>query len=291
LPNGSYVNLGFCTPKAKIGGAICAREADCPAGQGCVSYGARTNLLACKAGGPKSLGEKCTRATECRSGQCFDREFHAEANQSFCSGACGKSSDCGADQRCARVVLSNNNTPADPRDDLVAGLCQSLFVPIAADGCKTDADCTAVANGGDTCSKKYGLCYTAGAASGAACTTDQSCELGALCMTGGRFRGGYCQTLGCAPGAAAGSVDSCPGAHSTCIQRGSEAPLYACYEGCAKTAECSRVAESYACESPTTVDGGASDAGAADAGAADAADAGATDAGQLPSICIFNMGV
>jgi hypothetical protein len=304
LPNGSYVNLGYCTPKAKIPGTACVNETDCPADQGCIGVGARTHLMTCQStGGRKSTGDMCMTGAECRSGQCYDRDFHANANRSFCSAVCSKSSDCGPDQRCARVVLNNNGTPADPRDDIVVGLCQSLYVSVASAGCKADTDCTA--NGADTCSKKYGLCYKAGAAAGAACTDDVGCDLGAVCTQGARFPGGYCQTFGCAPNAAAGSVDSCPGPHPTCVQRGSDEPINACYEGCTKASDCSRVAQLYACEAPSTLstgtDGGDGGAGAADAGADGGAGAGgATDAGadaeagasvQPPSICIFNQGV
>ena len=293
LPNGSYVNLGYCTPKAKITGTVCTREADCPADQGCFAYGARTSLQTCqKVGGTKATGEACMASSECRSGQCYDRDFHVDADRAFCAALCGKSSDCGADQRCARIVLNNNGTPSDPRDDLVVGVCQSLFV--SAGGCKADTDCTA--NGADTCSTKYGLCYKAGAASGAPCTADVGCDLGAVCTTGARFPGGYCQTLGCAPGAAAGSVDSCPGADAICAQRGSDRPLHACYEGCFRSGDCSRFKQSYVCEAPSTSrwgsDGGAAADGAANGrrpGRAGRADAGA-EAGQLPSICIFDQG-
>ena len=303
LPNGSYVNLGYCTPKAKIAGTACSREADCAANQGCVSAGARTHLLTCQAtGGNKSTGDMCMNGTECRSGHCYDRDFHENPDHGYCAATCGKSSDCGADQRCARIVLNNNGTPTDPRDDLVVGVCQSLFV--STGGCKQDSDCTA--NGADTCSKKYGLCYKAGAASGAPCTADVGCDLGAVCTTGARFPGGYCQTFGCAPNAAAGSVDSCPGAHPTCVQRGSDEPINACYEGCVKSGDCSRVAQLYACEAPSTLstgkdagaaadaassDGGANDAAGTSTDAADAgtdAEAGAT---QPSSICIFDQGV
>jgi hypothetical protein len=300
LPKGSYVNLGYCTPKSKITATACTREADCPADQGCVAYGARSNLLVCKkVGGAKSMGAMCMDPTECRSGQCFDREFHVAANRSFCSGGCSKSSDCGADQRCARVVLDNNNTPADPRDDLVVGLCQSLFVPVAAAGCQADADC---ANAGDTCSTKYGLCFTTGAATGAPCTIDQECALGAVCSSGPRFPDGYCQSFGCALGAAAGSADSCPGSTATCLQRGSDDPLNACYEGCRQSGDCSRFKKNYVCEvSQTGAGASTSDAGMstpdADASTPDAsasqtdADASMSDAGTSLSICIYNLGV
>ncbi len=292
LPNGSYVNLGYCTPKSKIAGTACLRESDCPADQGCVGYGGRTSLQTCqRLGGTKSTGEACTASSDCRSGQCYDRDFHADANRSFCAALCGKSSDCGADQRCARIVLSNNGTTADPRDDLVVGICQTLFVPVAASGCQTNADCAT--NGADTCSVKYGLCYKAGAASGAPCAADVGCELGGVCSTGPRFPGGYCQTFGCAPGAAAGSVDSCPGANATCVQRGSDDPINACYEGCVSSGGCSRVLQSFACEAPAILTVGSDGGASTDGGATDAASDGSgasPEAGQLPSICIFDQG-
>jgi hypothetical protein len=284
LPGGASVNVGFCTPASKIAGQVCAREADCPADEGCVEYGPRTALLTCqKLGGTKSMGAACAAGTECRSGQCSDRDFHANVNRSFCSGDCGKNSDCGPDQRCVRVVLGTNGTPADPRDDHVAGLCQSLFVSVAAAGCTKDADCTDQKTG-DTCSTKYGLCYTAGAASGAPCALDQQCALGAGCTT--TLPGGYCQTQGCASGAAAGSVDSCPGADAVCAQRGSDVPLHACYEGCAQSGDCSRFAKNYVCETPAGMSASGIDAGVADASATDGGDAGA----PALLICLYSQG-
>ncbi|MDB4981682.1 MAG: hypothetical protein JWM82_2434, partial [Myxococcales bacterium] len=249
LPGGSTVTLAFCTPKAKVQATACLREADCPADQGCVSYGPRTSLLVCKkVGGAKSLGDACAAPSDCRSGECFDRAFRlpAPGSRTFCSGRCRQNSDCSPDQRCARVVLSNNGTISDPRDDVVAGYCDTLYVPSAPAGCKADSGCTA--DGADTCETKYGLCYKKGAATGSACTADVGCDLGASCATGGAFKNGYCQALGCAVGATTG-VDSCAGPMAVCGQRGSDAPIRACYEGCAQTADCSRVPEGYSCSS------------------------------------------
>jgi hypothetical protein len=253
LPNGSYVNLGFCTPKEKISAAFCARESDCPPGEGCVLYGARTNLVVCKmVGGTKSLGDPCTSGADCRSGDCFTRNFQLPGlgNRTYCSGLCGKSSDCSVDQRCTPIVIANNGTVSDPRDDTTVGYCQSLYTSTVAAGCQADTDCTT--DGADTCSVQYGLCYKKGAATGSACTGDPSCDLGAVCTTGVAFPGGYCQTFGCAPGAMAGSVDACPGADSTCSQRSSDVPLRACYEGCVMSSDCARFSQNYQCEAPTS---------------------------------------
>ncbi|HSZ81089.1 MAG TPA: hypothetical protein VLA14_02350 [Polyangia bacterium] len=253
LPNGSYVNLGYCTPKAKITAVFCARESDCPAGEGCVVYGARTNLVVCKTvGGAKSLGDACLAGAECRSGDCFTRDFqlYGPGNRAYCSGLCAKNSDCSPDQRCTRIVLANDGTPFDPLDDTVVGYCQSLYTSTAAAACQADTDCTTA--GADTCSTKYGLCYKAGAATGAACTGDPGCDLGATCSAGVDFPGGYCQAFGCATGATAGTVDACADAGSTCSQRGADVPLHACYEGCTVSGDCARQAQKYECQSPTT---------------------------------------
>jgi hypothetical protein len=254
LPNGSHANLGMCTPAAKLapgGVTVCAREADCPAPQGCVLYGPRTNLTVCKdTGGVKSLGTACAGPGECRSGTCLDHDGHFSGgqNRAACAGICGKNSDCGADQRCVRLVLSNNDTPSDPRDDVVSGFCQTLFAPLASSGCHADADCVARADGSTTCDVRYGQCYKAGAAIGAACAVDAACDLGAVCTTGPRYPGGYCQSPGCDAAATTG-VDACPGARSVCAQRGTDAPVSFCYEGCAQTGDCSRFSSAgYICD-------------------------------------------
>jgi hypothetical protein len=256
LPNDSVVRLGYCTPPSRIAGKVCAKESDCGATEGCVPYGGttgRTALQVCKPGGTKATGEKCTADADCRSKLCFDREFQVPATgkRTFCTANCRKNSDCAPDQQCARIVLNNNGTPADPRDDVVTGYCRSLFTPTEAMGCKNDSECTA--KGGTTCDKTHGLCYTAGAKPGATCTTPENCELGATCPTSDDgYPGGYCLSHGCAPGAATG-VDSC-GANGVCAQRGTDAPLNACYEGCA-TSACSRAAESYVCKPATSAPG------------------------------------
>lgn len=266
LPKGSFVKMGYCTPKAKIKSTICTNEAGCPAGQGCVSYGPRTALLVCKAGGNKSLGDACTGPAQCRSGECLDRDFKASNGRTYCTGHCKKSSDCGPDQRCARIVLGNNGTPADPFDDVVAGYCQTLFTPSMNDACKNDAECTT--GGADTCDKTHGLCYKAGAVSGAPCTADTGCALGATCATQAQqYPGGYCQTFGCAQGAAAGSVDSCPGAKDSCSRRFLDDPLNTCYEGCANGSGCTRSSENYICSPATSA------------------------AGAPPTICLYSQGV
>jgi hypothetical protein len=251
-PNGSPAVIGMCVPLTKIAGTACMKESDCPAGMGCDLYGQRTGYRICRAGGPKSLGEACTASTDCRSGACYDRTFHVSGgtNRTFCSGTCRASSDCGADQICTRLVVSNNGTPDDALDDLVSGYCQSLFPPVATNDCGADSDCVGRQDGSDTCDLAHGLCYKKAAVPGSACTRDTDCGIGATCTTGVRFPNGYCQLFGCSPDATSG-VDACPGSRSTCAQRGPDQPIWACYEGCTAVVDagpaCSRVSEGYVC--------------------------------------------
>src|SRR5262249_3412720 len=167
-------------------------------------FGARTSLRICRAGGAKSLGAACAAAAECRSGECYDRDFHVPngQNRTYCAGTCNVNSDCGPDQTCTRLVVGNNGTPGDPLDDLVSGYCRTLFAPIATMACGTDAECVARQNGSDTCDVTHGLCYRKSAAPGSACASETDCPVGGECSTGPRFTGGYCQTFGCDAGAA-----------------------------------------------------------------------------------------
>ena len=254
LADGRHATIGLCTPETKIAGTVCQREADCPAGQGCALYGARTGLRICRAGGAASLGAACTAAAACRSGECYDHDFHVNngQNRTYCSGACNVNSDCGADQTCVRLVVGNNGTAGDPLDDLVAGYCRTLFVPVANMGCGADADCVARQNGSDTCDVTHGLCYKKAAVPGSACTSETDCPLGADCSVGPRFTAGYCQTFGCDPAATSG-LNACLGANSICAQRGGpDEPIAACYEKCtAGGVACSRASDGYTCQSAT----------------------------------------
>jgi hypothetical protein len=261
-PDGSPAKVGMCTPASKIAATSCARERDCPSGQGCTSYGTRTSLTACKASsGTKTVGQLCTGSADCLSGACFDRTFklNGATNRTYCSSVCTVNSDCGPDQMCARLVQNNNGTPSDPTDDVVAGICQTLYTSVASSGCGLDSDCLALANGSDSCDPTHGLCYNKAAVPGSACTADTGCMLGGVCSTGTRFPGGYCQTFGCAPSpnGSTAPADLCAGAGSVCIQRGApDAPLYACYDGCALGADasaqmCIRASMGYFCASPS----------------------------------------
>ncbi len=258
-PNGSPARVGMCTPAAKIAATTCRRESDCPAGEGCMPTGGRTGLYTCQtAPGAKTVGQACGAAAECRSGACFDRQFGLPGggNRTYCTSTCTVNSDCGPDQTCARLVQNNNGTASDPTDDVVVGICQTLFIPRAAAGCDPSSCTVTVAGGVAACDVTHGLCYNSAALPGSGCSADTDCALGGVCALGSRFPHGYCQTFGCSPTAAPGSADRCAGTDSICTQRGGpDAPLNACYEGCAfgsdaGNASCTRSDEGYFCDSP-----------------------------------------
>jgi hypothetical protein len=263
-PDNTVAHVGMCTPSSKINATSCTHESSCPAGQGCVAAGDRTSLTVCKAtGGTLAVGSACTKAADCLSGACYDREFKVPGgtNKTFCSAVCTVNSDCGADQVCARIVQNNNGTAGDPTDDVVGGVCQSLFTPIGVTGCGLDSDCVARADGSDTCDLTHGLCYNKSAVPGSACTSAAGCMLGGVCsMDPHLFPGGYCQLYGCAPNPTGSTPprDLCPGAGSVCLQRGGpDAPLYACYDGCQLGADaaaqmCLRASAGYFCVAPSS---------------------------------------
>jgi hypothetical protein len=257
LPNGSVARLGMCTPRASISGTTCGAERDCAAGESCLPASARTNLLVCRlAAGTKSVGQPCAAATECRSGECVDRDLHSPtgSNRTFCGGYCGKNSDCGPTQLCLRVVRNNNATVDEPRDDLVFGFCTPLDAPALTGGCATDDNCTGQINvdetGGDTCDLVRRTCYTRAARIGDPCAHRADCPLGAYCrLNDPRLPGGACQSQGCDPAALTG-VDACP-TGSVCIERTAiDTPLKSCYESCVLATPCRRASEGYLCEAP-----------------------------------------
>lgn len=254
LPNGSAARLGMCAPRAMIAGTPCQAERDCAPTEACLPGGTRSALLLCQpAVGTKSVGQACGAATECRSGECVDRDLHSPTglNRAVCGGYCGKNSDCGTGQICLAVVKNNNTTAQDPTDDLTLGYCTTLDAPALAGACKDDLDCAAQAGvdeaGGDTCDPVHLTCYKKTARVGDACVHRAECPLGAYCRSNDpRFKGGACLTLGCQPGVTVGP-DACPSG-SVCGQRGVDRPLYGCYEGCGAGMTCARQADQYYCD-------------------------------------------
>jgi hypothetical protein len=249
LPNNSYALVGQCTPVPMLAGTVCTSEASCAAGEGCIRIGDRTLVRACKAtGGSKSIGASCTAPAQCRSGECYDRDFRlgSTGTRAFCSGPCTRNGDCAADQRCVVKVLGNNGTISDPFDDVVVGYCRSLFASPISVACQNDTACMTAGLGADTCHPTYGICYKATAVIGGACAHDDGCGLGAACTTGPTFAGGTCVLEGCAPTGATGT-DVCPGGQSVCSQRASDEPLFRCYEGCTTQGGCSRNGDGYFC--------------------------------------------
>ena len=136
----------------------------------------------------KSLGTACAAAAECRSGECFDRDWHVRGgqNRAYCSGACNVNSDCGADQRCARLVVGNNGTgERSARRPGVGLLPDAVRRRSPAPACASDADCVALQNGSDGCDvDARPLLSRRRPRPASACTTETDCPLGGECSIG-----------------------------------------------------------------------------------------------------------
>lgn len=256
LPRGGAALLSMCTPRALLPGVPCHSEKTCAANQACLPLSARSNQFICRpAVGTKAVGEGCAANSECRSGECFDRDLHTAtgSNRTACAAPCVKNSDCGNDQICLRVVRDSNGTTDDPRDDVVSGLCTTLHAPALAGACLTNDNCTGQTSvdetGGDTCDVAHRTCFTQGAHIGDGCTHRADCPLGAYCRLNDlRFPGGICLSQGCDPLAPATDArDGCP-AGAICVERGTDTPIRSCYPGCTGGTVCARAAEGYRCE-------------------------------------------
>jgi len=254
LPNGSTAPIAMCIPQSRVAGTVCQAEKDCPRGSACLPFGTHSSLLVCRpAIGSKNVGDRCAAPSDCRSGQCADRDGNPPSanNRAFCAAFCGKNSDCAPSQLCLRRVLSNNGTIDDPRDDVVLGLCTTLQAPALTGACTTDDNCTgqtaADETGGDACDLANQTCFTKGAHIGDPCAHRADCPLGAYCHLGDpNFEGGVCLSLGCDPAATSG-VDACP-TGAVCLERSIDAPLFGCYQACQPGTACARLAEGYSCQ-------------------------------------------
>lgn len=208
----------------------------CQAGQACVKnedtgVSRCTDLL--------ENGEACDPdADTCRNGWCVDSEFGTEDNSTptntFCSGVCQTTADCGPNQVCTNVLLAEND-PAVDTDNVVVGLCQTQMVR-SGTGCDASGTCT-TATTGDTCNTTTHRCYDSGAAWGDPCAADYDCPDGGFCDTD--VTGGMCYLPGCDPAVA----NSC-GAGYTCSD---ENVVGVCLEECTTTANCSRQSDGFTC--------------------------------------------
>ena len=226
---------GCARRRPKIAGTVCLRESGCPPGQGCVLYGGRTSLRICRAGGAKSLGTLCAGASRVPQRRVLRPRLPrlTAGNAPYCSGACSVNSDCGPDQGCVRLVVGNNGTPGDPLDDLVVGYCHTLFAPVAATGCASDAACVARPERLGRLRLAHGLCYKQGAgARHPPAPARWTARWGRLQHRAALPRRLLPDVRLRSPTATSGA-DACPGTNSQCAQRGGpDEPISACYEKC-----------------------------------------------------------
>ena len=249
LPNNSNALVGECTPVTLIPGTICTSEGACPAGQGCVLYGARTTVRTCKAGaGTKSLGEACTAPAQCRSGECYDRNFGigSTANRALCSGVCARNSDCAMNQRCVVEVVGNNGTIDDPLDDVVVGDCRSLFSATIGSGVPEQQRLRDPGQGRRHLRPDLRHLLQGERGHRRPVCRRRCLRPGPDLRARPAFARGACVLQGCAT-RGRDRRRRLPGRGSTCASGMSDEPLYRCYEGCATAGGCSRQADNYFC--------------------------------------------
>jgi hypothetical protein len=219
--------------------------AACQAGEACVEDEDAGTFL-CTA--IKEKGEACdpeAQENRCRNGWCIDIEFGTDEGGSptntYCSGFCLTSADCGPQQVCANVLFAEND-PAVETDDVKVGMCRTQHVRTGT-GCQSAADCTG-AGTGDSCNTTTGRCYTAGASWGDTCADASDCPLGGFCDTD--VPNGLCYLPGCDP--ATGNAD-CGGGNTACS---AESLVGICLADCATSADC-RQADGFTCVSGACV--------------------------------------
>ncbi|MCB9648135.1 MAG: hypothetical protein H6730_16230 [Deltaproteobacteria bacterium] len=134
---------GHCTRRCELTGAW-----PCLGGSSCSASTGR-----CEGASP--LGQACTGAADCTSGHC--QTITSPVNQSFCSRACGSTSDCPLDMSCLPVDGAHMCIPEsvfgvqmdDPTGEacsVVSNTCQSLLCPAGAcvERCVSDRECEAL---------------------------------------------------------------------------------------------------------------------------------------------------
>ncbi len=212
---------------------------DCQSGEACVEV-ADASTFRCTA--IKENGEACdpeAQENRCRNGFCFDIDFGSEQGGSptntYCSGFCLTSADCGPQQVCANVLFAENDPNLDT-DDVAVGLCRTQHVRTGT-GCQSAADCTG-ASTGDSCDTTTGRCYTAAASWGDTCAEAADCPQGGFCDTD--VPGGLCYLPGCDP--ANGNTD-CGGGAAACSD---ESLVGTCLASCASSADC-RQGDGFSC--------------------------------------------
>ncbi len=253
---------GYCTADCLDG-----RPDSCPDGATCLDGLCR---------------KSCAEAGDCRGAPyaCVDGTCRLDPAGLPFGRACARHDDCGGTAACLTAaesagtfpggacVLSDDCDPATGSGCAAAGACVALVdsdaqgnefeLPTCVAACRQDSDCR-VADG-YRCDPARHACLRPPAndpaeiALGAACTTDQDCDLpggtGGLCLTGPGFPQGYCIAPGCTEGGGAGTPDSCAAAGGSCWVLGLM-PQRACIEACSAASQC-RTADGYTCDDAQT---------------------------------------
>ena len=137
---------------------------------------------------------------------------------------------------CTRLVQNNNGTPSDPTDDVVAGECQTLFVPVGVERLRHRFGLRGAGERlGHLRRDPRALLQQVGG-SGLGLHDGHRLHAGRRLLDAARAFPAATARPSAArrtPPASTPAVDLCAGAGSACVQRGApDAPLHACYDGC-----------------------------------------------------------
>lgn len=254
-----------CTVSADCGrpdfvcqGTACVRRCDEPGAYGCngnSSCNASTGLCA----GGVAVGQDCTFDGDCISGECLS--ITSPSAQTFCTRACGATSDCPLDTSCLPVdgatlcVRENVFAPRPQMDTLSGGACsnpgnscQSLLctASVCVERCSQDAHCQAYGTQCVSVGTGASYLHACGApvgavAAGDVCANDNN----ALCQSGvcnryfNRCAAGCCADADCGPSESCLVYDFEPDRPiTTCQPRSSSAGTKAVGVACGASSEC-----------------------------------------------------
>ena len=211
--------IGMCTPESKIAGTVCLREAACPAGQGCVLYGARTSAADLPRRRPEVAGRRVHRGQRVPQRRMLrprlPRGGRPEPHPLL--GAVP-----GEQRLRSRPELRPPGGRQQRHGRRPARRLGRRLLPHAVRARSTACSCTnassasARQNGSDTCDTAHGLCYRKAAAPGSPCTDAGTTARWA--PSAARVRASsaaIARPSGATPSATSG-VDACPGTNSAC---------------------------------------------------------------------------
>ncbi len=254
----------------------CVRRCDQPGAFAC-NGNSTCNATSGMCEGAVAVGQDCTADNQCISGQCLS--LTSPSTQSFCTRACGATSDCPLTTSCltvngAKLCVRANVFSPRPQMDVMSSLacsdpgnaCQSLICDSSAcvERCTQDEHCeafgtqciTTVITGGagvifQECAGPVGA-----GAPGDVCPNDDDslCQSGVCNRYLNRCAGGCCSDSSCDPTQSCLVYDiAADSPWTTCQARSGSAGTKGYGEACAASSECD--AENCAPRDPNNLGG------------------------------------